>query len=313
MNGDPLLDAATTWRCADEILTAKGRSFHWARHLLGKKHAERATRLYAFCRHLDDLADEPTSLSEARKRIAAARGDILRGESNDPAIADGIILARECGIGKAPILDLLEGAASDLEIVGMEDVDQLIRYCYRVAGTVGLMMCRVLNVDTPSAYPHAIDLGIAMQLTNICRDVAEDAAMGRRYLPASLVGDLSPAELTHPKASARSKACLGIVVLLELAEEYYKSGEAGLSYLPLRARGAILVAARVYHAIGRDLISRGCDCWSERIVVSTTRKAAISVTALIGHPLKKSFWFRPRIHRSNLQSALSMFEEVNAP
>jgi phytoene synthase len=298
---------------ADKILSSKGRSFHWARHLLGKKHAERATRLYAFCRHLDDLADEAAFQSEALERITATREDILRGKSNDAAISDGIALARECRFGNAPILDLLDGAASDLEIVRIEDVDELIRYCYRVAGTVGLMMCRVLDVDSPAAYPHAIDLGIAMQLTNICRDVVEDASMGRRYFPASLVGDLSPEELMHPDPATRSKVCLGIADLLQLAEEYYKSGESGLSYLPLRVRASMLVAARVYHGIGIDLTSRGYDCWSERAMVSMAGKALISVNALVSQPLKRSFWCKPCGHRSELQSALAGFTGVVAP
>ena len=304
---------AASMRHADEILSSKGRSFHWARQLLGKKHAERATRLYAFCRHLDDLADEATLRSEALARIASAREDILRGESHDDAISDGIALARECGFGNAPILELLDGAASDLATVRIKDVDELIRYCYRVAGTVGLMMCRVLDVDSPAAYPHAIDLGIAMQLTNICRDVVEDASMGRRYLPASLVGDLTPEELMHPGPATRSDVCRGIAGLLQLAEEYYQSGEAGLSYLPLRARASMLVAARVYHGIGMDLATRGYDCWSRRAMVSMAGKAVISVRTLSSQPLKRSFWCKPSNHRSELQSALAGFTGVVAP
>ncbi|MCE9588016.1 MAG: phytoene/squalene synthase family protein [Verrucomicrobia bacterium] len=297
---------------ANEVLSSKGRSFYWARHFLGSRHAERATRLYAFCRYLDDLADESPSPDEARSKLKAVREDVLRGESADASLSDGLSLARECGISKEPILELINGIASDLEEVRIADVDELIRYCYRVAGTVGLMMCRVLDVSSPAAYPHAVDLGIAMQLTNICRDVLEDAAMGRRYLPSTLVGDLSPLELINPNTAVCAKIASGALELLQLSEDYYRSGEEGLSYLPLRARGAILIASRVYHGIGLDLISRKGDCWSRRAMVSSAQKALITVKALTsvtqGRSSKRSFWSATCAHRSELHIALAGLE-----
>lgn len=290
---------------ADTVLESKGRSFHWARHLLGKKHAERATRLYSFCRHLDDLADEATSREAARIKIDSARQEILSGKSHDAVLSDGLALASECGIPGGPILDLISGTSSDLETVRVEDVPELIRYCYRVAGTVGLMMCRVLDVQSPSAFPHAIDLGIAMQLTNICRDVVEDASMGRRYLPATLVGDLSPVELIHPDPVVRFRVSTAIGTLLQLADGYYISGEAGLSYLPLRARGAILVASRVYRGIGTNLLARKGDCWSGRAIVSARQKAFLSLAALIIQPFNRSFWTPTSHHSPQLHAALA--------
>ena len=292
---------------ADTVLASKGRSFHWARHLLGQKHAERATRLYAFCRYLDDLTDEASSTSVARTKLASVREEILNGKSRDTSLSDGLALVRECGIPVGPILDLVRGTSSDLERVCVGDLPELIRYCYRVAGTVGLMMCRVLDVESHSAFPHAIDLGIAMQLTNICRDVVEDASMGRRYLPATLVGDLTPEELIHPDSVVRSKVSAAILNLLHLADEYYKSGEAGLCYLPVRARGAILVASRIYRGIGTALLDREGDCWSNRAMVSAPQKAFLSFTALTSQPLKRSFWFPTAAHCAELHAALEGF------
>ena len=294
---------------ANEVLSKKGRSFYWARHFLGSRHAERATRLYAFCRYLDDLADDSSSPHEARSKIEAAREDVLSGESADASLSDGLSLARECGISKEPILELINGIASDLEEVRIADMDELIRYCYRVAGTVGLMMCRVLDVRSPSAYPHAVDLGIAMQLTNICRDVLEDAAMGRRYLPSTLIGDLSPQELINPSSTVRAKIASRVLELLKLSEDYYRSGEEGLSCLPLRARGAILIASRVYHGIGMELISREGDCCSGRATVSSAQKALITMKALLSVTMKGSskgsFWSPCCCHRSELHVALA--------
>jgi phytoene synthase len=306
-------DGTNALELADAVLAEKGRSFHWARHLLGKKHAARATRLYAFCRHLDDLADEAGSKERARASLDAARRDVSTGSSTDPVIRDGLTLMRECGIGEALVLELISGALSDLDEVRMRDEAELLRYCYRVAGTVGLMMCRVLDVDDARAFPHAVDLGIAMQLTNICRDVAADAAMGRRYLPATLIGDLQAVDLVDPAFDQRDAIRKGILSLLTLADEYYRSGEAGLSYLPLQARGGILVASRVYHGIGEELRARRGDCWSRRAEVSSLRKALLSTVALAGTAHDKSFWITGSTHKRSLHSSLTGLPGINPP
>jgi 15-cis-phytoene synthase len=279
---------------ASEVLAQKGRSFHWARRLLGQTHAARATRLYAFCRHLDDLADEASSLLEARVALDHARQAVLTGESTDPLLQDGLVLIRECGIETETVLDLIAGVSSDLDPVRVADEAELYKYCYRVAGTVGLMMCRVLDVKDPAALMHAADLGIAMQLTNICRDIAEDATAGRRYLPATLCGEVGPAALISPAESLRPQVCNAVATLLRQAEIFYQSGERGLPYLPLRARCSILVAARVYRAIGQQLSRRGGCYWQGRVVVSDWEKARRSLGLLVTLPLRWSFWLRPK-------------------
>jgi 15-cis-phytoene synthase len=290
---------------AEFLLATKGRSFDWARYFLGRKHALRATRLYGFCRHLDDMADEAASEEGALEKLEGVRRDLGAGSSADPVIRDGMALMRECAIEDVLVLELAAGVISDLGCVRMSNESELLRYCYRVAGTVGLMMCHVLDVDDPAAFPHAIDLGIAMQLTNICRDVGEDAAMGRRYLPATLVGDIAPEELASPTSSHRAEIQRGILHLLSLAENYYRSGEAGLAYLPLQARAAILVAARIYRAIGEDLRSRGGDCWSRRAVVTPFEKTVITARALGTLPFNKSFWDGSLSHEATLHSYLT--------
>jgi phytoene synthase len=142
---------------------------------------------------------------------------------------------RECGIEPGIVRELIAGMASDAETVRVADEAELLRYCYRAAGTVGLMMCRVLDAPEPAAAAHAVDLGIAMQLTNLCRDVSADARMGRRYLPASLVGDIGPTELIDPSPTLQPALRAAVARLLALAETYYASGEAGLPFLPVRA------------------------------------------------------------------------------
>ena len=296
--------ARAAWVEADARLAAKGRSFHWARHLLGKTQAARATRLYGFCRYLDDLADEAASIETARANLAAATRAIASGESADPVLSDGLRLMTECRIAPGLALELIDGLVSDLDPVRIPDEAALLRYAYRVAGTVGVMMCGVLDVHRPAAYSHAVDLGIAMQLTNICRDIAEDAALGRRYLPSSMIGDVGPEKLMPPAEGLHPRLRECVASLLKKADHYYASGEAGLSYLPPRARCGILVAARVYREIGLRLRAHDYTFWLGRIVVGDREKAALTAHALLTAPLRASFWRQPSSHDASLHLAL---------
>lgn len=291
---------------AQEVLAAKGRSFYWASKLLGNMHAERATRLYGFCRYVDDLADEATSPAAAHtalERVAEA----IRSKANtdhDPLVEDMLALMHECGIDSAIVIELITGVASDLSTVRIADEAALLHYCYQVAGTVGLMMCAVLDVTDTRAHAHAVDLGIAMQLTNICRDVSSDAALNRIYLPASLLGDVDALALVNPTASIQPQVQACVASLLANAERYYQSGEQGLAYLPVGARSGIVVAARIYRAIGIKLKRQHYHYWHQRIVVSSRQKAIITLHALLTRPFTLSFW-RPNVaHRAYLHAAL---------
>ena len=299
--------AADMTDSADRVLAEKGRSFYWARHLLGPVHAARATRLYRLCRYIDDLADEGSSIALARQALMDAAVSIRAGHSSNPILHDGLALMHECGIDPDILLELIAGVQSDLESVRMPDLDSLLRYCYQVAGTVGLMMCKVLDTDDRAAFAHAVDLGIAMQLTNICRDIAADAVVDRRYLPATMVGDLAPAQLLNPTVHLRAHVqdCIGM--LLDCADTYYQSGELGLSYLPLRGRGGILVAARVYRAIGWQLRARKQAYLNGRVVVSAWRKAAVTSQALVAIPFSRFFWQHPVQHDDCLHEAFTHF------
>ena len=292
---------------ADLVLSCKGKSFHWARRWMAPTHAARATRLYGFCRHIDDLADEGTEDQDPRAALTLITQEIASGASQNPIVADAIALMRECHIPPALILTFIDGIVSDLGTVRVADEDALLRYCYQAAGTVGSMMCRVLSCDDPAALRHAVDLGIAMQLTNICRDVAADAAAGRRYLPASMIGDLTPQQLVDPVLTLQPQLRACIDTLLDTADRYYRSGEAGLAHLPVGARCSILVAARVYRAIGTQLRQHGNAYWLGRTVVPQRTKSLVTVQALLSTPLHPRFWVPARHHDAALHSALSAF------
>ena len=274
--------SAAAYAAANQLLARHGRSFHWARPLLGARHAERATRLYGFCRSIDDLADDTASPAAAHAALNTIRLALATGRSDDIAVRDMLQLMQSCNINASIPLELISGVASDLGEVHLADMEELLCYCYRVAGTVGLMMTATLDVSTPEALPHAIDLGIAMQLTNICRDVCDDALLGRRYLPASLVGELPPAALINPTVAVRATVSHALCTLLDLADRFYASGEKGLRYLPAGARTGILVAARVYRGIGVVLRQRDYDCWTSRAMVGNGGKAVITLRALAG-------------------------------
>jgi 15-cis-phytoene synthase len=278
---------SAAYLAADQALASKGRSFHWARRLLDTKHASRSTRLYGFCRRIDDLVDESPSVDVATIALATLTESLRAGHSDNALFTDAIALLNECQIDTAIPLELIAGVKSDLSLVRIADEAELLRYCYRVAGTVGLMMSAVLDVDNEAALPHAIDLGIAMQLTNICRDVRTDALMNRRYLPTTLVGDVTLDALVQPNAAEQRNLRNAVEYLLDLADVYYASGERGLVYLPPGARRGMLVAARVYRAIGTQLRARDFDYWSSRAMVSTPEKAAITLIALTGAVVRR--------------------------
>jgi phytoene synthase len=277
----PSYDASRgSYATADASLQAHGRTFYWARSLLGTQHARRATRLYWFCRNLDDIVDATGTSPAAQNALEAARRALDGWDTQNPVLRDARELFKECRIDPAIPLELIYGLESDLGVVRMRDVPELLRYCYRVAGTVGIMMSGLLDVTKPAAFFHAVDLGIAMQLTNICRDVAEDARADRRYLPADLVGDIQPSCLIAPTGTLRATAQGAVRTLLDLADRYYVSGERGLAYLPAGARAGILVAARIYRQIGMTLRRQDFDCWSGRAVVGRVGKLTVTIRAL---------------------------------
>jgi len=162
--------------------------------------------------------------------------------------------------------------------------NDLIRYAYRVAGTVGLLMCKILNCSNHNAYYFAIDLGIGMQLTNIARDVLEDARMGRRYLPGDWLEQLNPEQICAAAERPGGKNAItvkgAIKRLLKLADKYYASSSRGFIYLAPRIHFSISIAAKVYHQIGIQLAD--CDyAWHEgRQVTSSYSKLCCSLIAL---------------------------------
>jgi phytoene synthase len=169
-------------------------------------------------------------------------------------------------------LELLEGFAMDVEGRRCASLEETLLYCYHVAGTVGLMLAHVMGARDPRSLEHAADLGIALQLTNIARDVVEDARQGRVYLPQEWLAaaGLREQDLTRPEQ--RPAVARIVARLLSEAEPFYASGDLGLCRLPLRSAWAVAVARGVYSDIGREVRARGPRAWDERVIVSRPRK-----------------------------------------
>lgn len=295
-----------------EILGRHGRSFRLAGMFLGAEELDDAALLYAFCRLADDTVDEADSPQLARAGALALREELRGKRMARPLVATFRRMALRRRIPIEAAHHLLDGMESDLDEVRIADDAALLRYCYNAAGTVGLMMCGVLGARTTSAWPYAIDLGIGMQLSNIARDVTEDARKGRVYLPLTRL----EAHGVDPEALVRGDAdpvAVSRVVaeILALAEGYYHSADAGVAQLPWRGRLTVLAAGRLYRAIGRLVLRRGVDALRSRSIVGAVEKIFHVAGALFAslHPL--SLGWRRRPHDARLHAALAGLPGTN--
>ncbi len=277
------------------------KTFYLASLFLGKHTARQVSRLYAFCRAVDDLADKETDKAKALSTLQQWHAEIQSRSSSIPCVRDILHLAQEKQLNLRDIAFLIEGVLSDLNGVHLADEAELTRYCFLVAGTVGLLMSQLLECTEPVAKKFAIDLGIAMQLTNILRDVAEDAAAGRQYIPQAWL----PGGFDYLQAAAESSALIkpALNKLFWLAEQYYQSGFAGLRYLPLRHQFCVGLAAKLYQEIGRKAKRKQFNVWNQRIVVTNSRKLClIGVTAVqLVHSLcsrKKTIGHNDTLHHA---------------
>ncbi len=260
----------------EQIMARSGRTFHLAARLLPARMRLHATELYAFCRFADDVADEGgAGKGESLAAVIAAMDADPLG---DVAAALGWPVQLEAeypGISKIAVT-LTRALADDIGPRQIATEPELLQYAFGVAGTVGLMMCRILGAPPESAQA-ASHLGIAMQLTNIARDVREDRERARCYLPAEWIApEALQAALDRgdplPLVAATRR-------LLARAEDFYASADAGMHFLPLRARTAILAAAACYREIG-VVVGRNVPLsWSRRAVVSGSRKAVLVARA----------------------------------
>ena len=260
----------------EDIMRHHARSFAPAARLLGRRDRARVARLYALCRTVDDLADTVGG-PEIRARLVHLAEDLNRVHGDDPLAQEAGDLFAGDATGLAAFRQLVATVADDTGPCALADDAALDRYCMGVAGTVGVMVCVLFDVDT-RWHAAASDLGKAMQLTNICRDVRADAASGRRYLPATLCPHPPEAIAGSDPEAARDVRAV-VATLLRRADALYRSGRSGIPALPPRLRLAVATAAELYAGIGDELRARDCDALAGRVVVPRRRKARLFVTA----------------------------------
>ncbi|MFG1478663.1 phytoene/squalene synthase family protein [Xanthobacter sp. V4C-4] len=301
---------------ASEQAIAQGsRSFAAAARLFDARTRADAVMLYAWCRHCDDVVDGQV-LGHGRIASAStpgARLDALCEEtarayrgmpSAHPAFAAFAQVVRRNAIPERYPLDLLAGFRMDVDGRRYDTLDDTLAYCYHVAGVVGVMMALIMGAQDETVLDRACDLGLAFQLTNIARDVVEDAGIGRVYLPAELLAaEGVPAEqLADPRH--RAALARGVAHLLDAAEPYYDQALIGLRALPLRSASAIAAARGVYRAIGLEVRRRGPAAWDRRVSTSRAHKLVLlarGITEAMGSriagppPVRPAhLWTRPR-------------------
>ena len=218
------------------LLSIYAKSFSWAGFFLPKKIYQKCSSLYDFCRTIDDIADQELRLEIKIQKFKEFKDKFVNKDFNNLIIKNMYVLINETGISKKIVYDLFDGVESDLkEEVIINSKKDLLVYSYRVAGTVGLMMAKILNVKKHNALKAAINLGIAMQLTNIARDVVEDSKKNRKYINSNFDS---------------------IKTTLMIANSFYKSSFLSIGDIPIGCRFAILVARRVYRQIGNNILNK---------------------------------------------------------
>jgi 15-cis-phytoene synthase len=284
-----------------------------ASRLFDRKTRERVWMLYAWCRKCDDMADGQDHggamalVSDANERLAAMRdmtARALAGEPTEEPAFDCLgVVAHEVGLTHAMADAVLEGFALDAADWSPRRESDLYRYCYHVAGAVGVMMAVVMGVspDDEAILDRACDLGIAFQLANISRDIDEDDAADRCYLPDDWLAQLDMTPGEHAKRYNRGKLALMARWLTDEAGQYEASARVGAARLPFRARWAVLAAAGIYGDIARKVRASGEHAWDHRIYTSKSEKlrwvAKAFGKAVRNRPLwadREGLWTRAR-------------------
>jgi phytoene synthase len=308
-------DRAALVAAAQASIDRGSKSFAAASRLFDPATRERAWLLYAWCRTCDDSADgqdhghgmSPVEDPHARiEEMRAFTAAALAGETTGQPAFDALgLVAAECGLDPRLPFDVIDGFALDAAGWQPRSEDDLYRYCYHVAGAVGVMMARVMGVPAEDSdlLDRACDLGLAFQLANIARDIGEDAAAGRRYLPLDWLAevDVPPDELLHPALRPRL-ALLGRR-LADRAAQYEASARIGAAALPFRSAWAVLAAADIYGGIARTVAARGEQAWDHRVTTSRAAKLAGVARAFGQAAVRKRIarterpahlWTRPR-------------------
>ena len=266
------------------MIRSGSKTFYAASQLLPQRVCDASRALYAFCRVADDLVDASGDAGAAVQHLMQRLDRIYQGaphdEPADRAFAD---VAARYAIPRQIPAALIEGFAWDAAARRYQTLSDLNAYAVRVAGTVGAMMALIMEVRAPQAIARACDLGVAMQFTNIARDVGEDARNGRLYLPRDWMAEAG-LDADGFLQAPRPSPALGLVInrLLAEADRLYARSLSGIAMLPVRCRPSIHAARLLYAEIGHQVQRNGCDSVTCRAVVSSQRKLSLLARAVAG-------------------------------
>lgn len=315
MNAFPVHDRSDALAHALQAIEKGSSSFAAASRLFDERTRESTLMLYAWCRHCDDVIDGQVlghGQREGSREDSARSLRMLEHEtrqacagrpSDEPAFIclSEVMMRHDIGV-ELPLAHLA-GFRMDVENVRYESLPDTLLYCYRVAGVVGLMMARIMGARDDAVLDRACDLGIAFQLTNIARDIVDDAAIGRVYVPEQWLRSRGiPIDEIEDLRHRESLAALA-AELVETAEPYYDSAMQGLGALPLRSAWSVATARDVYRAIGRQVRAKGSHAWDSRVRTTSLQKVwfaargagvAIAARALPHSKRKQFLWNRGR-------------------
>lgn len=300
-----------------EVIRTGSRSFAAAASLFDAETRASAYLLYAWCRHCDDQADgqelgrDVVDLSPAEQRarvetlVAQTRAALAGDAMAEPVFRAFQAVARRHALPPGYALDHLRGFQLDADGGPVRTFEDLLAYCYHVAGVVGVMMAWIMGARDEPTLDRACDLGVAFQLTNIARDVVEDAAAGRLYLPETWLREAGvPRDAVAAPAHRAAVHALAVRLVRE-AEPYYDSARWGMARLPFRSAWAVGAARGVYREIGRKLTREGPDAWDGRLSTTRTEKLgqvlrglgaaawAMTVDKVRRPTSRDSLWTRP--------------------
>ncbi|MEM7417256.1 MAG: phytoene/squalene synthase family protein [Gemmatimonadota bacterium] len=270
----------TASEASRDSIRTHSKSFALASRALPPEARDHAVALYAWCRRADDAvdlvgeSDQPAALAALQAELDDIYGAVSLA---DPILRDFQATVTACAIPRRYAEDLLVGMRMDVDRTRYRTLQDLYDYCYYVAGCVGTMMCHVMGVRDDEALRNAAHLGMAMQITNICRDVEEDWGRDRLYLPDELLAEEGAGGLDERLGQAFPDDARGAVArtierLLTIADRFYRSGDAGIYALPWRASVSIRTARSVYSAIGVRVRAQECDPLAGRAFVSMSGK-----------------------------------------
>ena len=288
----PILARPALVAHARQSIARGSKSFAMASTLFDPQTRERAWLLYAWCRKCDDIADGQDhggtlqGVVDGQARLSTIRvmtDQALRGEpTGDPAFDGFGVVMRECAIPARYAHDLIEGFALDAREWRPRSEDDMLRYCYHVAGAVGCMMAVLMGVDPDdqATLDRACDLGLAFQFANIARDISEDEAADRCYLPQEWLAEMDMPPGEHMKPWVRPRLAILARRMADMAAAYEDSARHGTGALPPRAAWAVLAAAGIYGDIAREVARRGEQAWDARVI--TTKAAKLGWVARAG-------------------------------